>query len=130
MFQCIASAQNIRTIEFEIFNGSITTADNNCIKNSLIIKTCIRVIDSHPVSLTCDYSFENQMNCTLSVENLTRSSEVICKVLYQSTVLAMEEARLVMSGESPDQTIQGRLIIFIIMSLLLSKLVIVTITHE
>ena len=111
MFQCTALVPNIRTIEFEIFNGSITTDDNNCTRISTIIKTCSRVIDSHPVSLACDYSTDNQMNCTLSVKNLSRSSEVICRVLDQSTVLAMEEAQLVVSGESPDHTtshIQGR----------------------
>ena len=108
MFQCIALVPNIRTIEFEIFNGSITTADNNCTRISATIKTCSRVIDSHPVSLACDYSIDNQMNCTLSVENMTRSSEVICRVLDQSTVLAMETAQLVVSGESPDQTIPSQ----------------------
>ena len=71
------------------------------------------------MSLTCDYSFENQMKCTLSVENLTRSSEVIGKVLDQSTVLAMRSAELVVSGESPDhripsqQHIQGKQLILL-----------------
>ena len=108
MFQCTALVPNIRTIEFEIFNGSITTDDNNCIRISTIIKTCSRVIDSRPVSLTCDYSFESQMNCSLSVNNLTRSSEVICRVLERSTMLAMRSAQLVVSRESPDHIIPSR----------------------
>ena len=93
MFQCTASAPYIRNIQFEIFNATITI--DECTINSLI-RTCSRVIDSHPVSATCDYSIDNQINCTLSVNNLTRSSEVICRVLQlgQTTVETMAAAQL------------------------------------
>ena len=97
MFQCTARVPNRRTIGFEIFGENITTADINCTTNSFI-RTCNRVIDSHLVSLTCDYSTGYQINCTLSVDNVTRSSEVFCRVLNQS-VEAMERAAvLVVDG--------------------------------
>ena len=97
MFQCTARFLNQPTIAFEIFEENITT---NCITNfSTPIRTCNRVIDSHLVSLTCDYSTDYQINCTLSVDNVTRSSEVFCRVLNQSTVEAMERAAvLVVDG--------------------------------
>ena len=97
MFQCTACVPNRRIIGFEIFGEKITTADkSSCTTNvSSLIRTCNRVIDSHLVSLTCDYSTDYQINCTLSVDNVTRSSEVFCRVLNQSTVEAMEAAVLV-----------------------------------
>ena len=100
MFQCTASVPNQRTIAFEIFGENITTADINCTTNiSTPIRTCNRIIDNHLVSLNCDYSTDYQINCTLSVDNVTRSSEVFCRVLNQSTVEVMERAAvLVVDG--------------------------------
>ena len=94
MFQCTARVPNRSTIGFEIFGENITTADKkSCTTNySILTRTCNRVTDSHLVSLTCDYSTDYQINCTLSVDNVTRSSEVFCRVLNQSTVEAMERA--------------------------------------
>ena len=99
MFQCTACVPNQRTITFEIFGENITTADKSCTINSSI-RTCNRVIDSHLVSLTCDYSTDYQINCTLSVDNVTRSSEVFCRVLNQSTIEAMERAAVLVVGKS------------------------------
>ena len=112
MFQCTASAPNIHlyTIGFKIFNDNITTADNNCV-NISTIRTCSRVIESHHVSLTCDYSIGHQINCTLSVNNISRSSDVFCRVLNQSTVEAMEAAELVVSGIESSE--QGHYLFFI-----------------
>ena len=98
VFQCTACVPNRRTIGFEIFGENITTADINCTTNSPI-RTCNRVIDSHLVSLTCDYSTDYQINCTLSVDNVTRSSGVFCRVLNQSTVEAMERAAVLVVDE-------------------------------
>ena len=91
---------NQPTIAFEIFEENITTADINCTTNiSTPIRTCNIIIDNHLVSLTCDYSTGYQINCTLSVDSVTRSSEVFCRVLNQSTVEAMERAAvLVVDG--------------------------------
>ena len=100
MFQCTALFLNQPTIAFEIFEENITTADINCTTNiSTPIRTCNIIIDNHLVSLTCDYSTGYQINCTLSVDSVTRSSEVFCRVLNQSTVEAMERAAvLVVDG--------------------------------
>ena len=97
MFQCTACVPNRRTIGFEIFGENITTADKmSCTTNySILTRTCNRVIDSHLVNLTCNYSIDYQINCTLSVDNVTRSSEVFCRILNQSTIEAMEAAVLV-----------------------------------
>ena len=102
VFQCTASAPNIQlhTIEFKIFNDSITTADNNCLNNSTI-RICSRVIESQLVSLICEYSIGYRINCRLSVHDLSRSSEVFCRVLHQSTVEAMEVAELILK-ETPQ----------------------------
>ena len=97
VFQCTVGAPDKQTIGFEIFNENITTADSNCITTSTI-GVCSRVIESHIVSLTCDYSIGNQINCILSVHDLSRSSDVFCRVLNQSTVEATERAELIVSG--------------------------------
>ena len=115
MFQCTAQVPNQRTIEFEIFGENIATDDSNCITTGFSIipmRTCNRIIDTYLVSLTCDYSIEYQINCTLSVDNVTRSSDVFCRVLNQSTVEATERAELmVVSG---IESSQGRYLFFIL----------------
>ena len=103
MFRCTAHGTNQQTIGFEIFSKNITTDENNCITN-FSIRTCNRVIESHLVSLTCDYSIEYQINCILSVDSVSRSSDVFCRVLNQSTVEATETAELmVVSGIESSQ---------------------------
>ena len=103
VFKCTIRVPNLRTIGFKIFGENITTAYNNCTTNSSI-RICNRIIDSHLVSLICDYSIDYQINCTLSVDNVSRSSDVFCRVLNQSTVEATERAELmVVSGIESSQ---------------------------
>ena len=115
VFQCTAQVPNQRTIQFEMFGENITTDDSNCITTGFSIipmRTCNRVIESHVVSLTCDYSIEYQINCTLSVNNVSRSSDVFCRVINQSTVEATERAELMVVSEIESS--QGRYLFFIL----------------
>ena len=101
LFRCTVLGTNKLSIGFEIFSKNITTDDNICI-GSFSIVICNRVIDL--VSLTCDFSIENQINCTLSVDSVSRSSDVFCRLLNQSTVVATERAELILI----QPTAQGR----------------------
>ena len=107
VFRCTAHGTNQRTIGFEIFSKNITTDDNTRCITSFSIRTCNTVIESHLVSLTCDYSIGNQINCTLSVDSVSRSSDVFCRVLNKSTVEATDRAELILEKIQP--TAQGRI---------------------
>ena len=107
VFRCTVRGTNKLSIGFEIFSKNITTDDNTCIASFSIV-ICNTVIDSHLVSLTCDFSIENQINCTLTVDSVSRSSDVYFRLLNKTlaSVEATRRAELILERIQP--TAQGR----------------------